>query len=461
VEAEENKYSVIIPMFNEEHYIGKNIKSLRKIMPGAEIIAVDGGSSDETINICAKENVKVIKSKRGRGVQLSEGAKAASGNLLCFLHADTYLPDNALELLNDFFRDDGNQICRFKLGFDFEYWLLNNYSKISEYDFVFTRFGDMCITVRKYFYFKAGGFPDWNFMEDVEFLRKASLESKVKVLQGSVISSARAYVKYGFIKKQIINGLMLTKYFLGFRKYIVQNEYYTQRVKNSRAAIIIFARYTIEGKVKTRLAATLGSHYAKEFYKIITHSTITEVKRIRKSYKYVFYSDNKGKRQIKKWLGRRFFYAPQEGGTLGEKMSNAFLKLFSHGARKAIIVGTDIPDLTNKIIEEAISRLDSYDIVIGPAKDGGYYLLGMKKLHSNLFEGIEFSTPSVLQQTINMIEKLNLRYFLLPELHDIDTEEELIRWLNNGQSTSLKKEIGLIYKQINGRVEQRCINCAN
>lgn len=460
VQSTENKYSIIIPMFNEEYYIGKNIESVRGRIPEAEIIAVDGGSSDDSLNICVRKNLKVINSKRSRGIQLHEGAKAANGNILCFLHADTRLPDNALKLLDEFFKKDENKICRFKLGFDFEYWLLNNYSKFSEYDSVFTRFGDMCIIVRKDLYFKVGGFQDWNFMEDVDFLRKASLESKVTVLPSYVISSARTFVKYGFIKKQILNGLMLTKYLLGFRKFTGQNEYYSQKVKNSRAAIIVFVRYPIEGKVKTRLAATLGNHYANEFYKIISYKAISEVKQIRKSHKYIFYSDECEKEQIKKWLGMRFFYSKQDGKSLGERMSNAFLKLFSHGVDKAIIVGTDIPDLTNRLIEEAINRLDSYDIIIGPAKDGGYYLLGMKKFYHSLFEEIEYSTPSVLSQTIKKIERLGLKYFFLPELNDIDTEVDLVQWLNNGQSSRIKKEINLVYNLINGRNEKRCVHCA-
>lgn len=296
-------------------------------------------------------------------------------------------------------------------------------------------------------------------MEDVEFLSNASSKSRIVVLAASVVSSARAYLKHGFINKQLLNGLMLTKYTLGFRKFIERNEYYNKEIKHRKASIIIFARYPDEGKVKTRLAATIGDHYAKVFYKLIAENIISEVKRIRKVYTYIFFSEEE-KSKIKKWLGQKYFYSHQEGKDLGERMSEAFRKVFSHGANKVILTGTDIPDLSKDIIEEAIVSLDNHDIVIGPAKDGGYYLIGMKKLYSPLFEDIEFSTPLVLLQTINKIEKLKLQYCLLPELHDIDTEEELVRWLNNSQSSSLKKEIGLIYNLIKGRIERKCVHCA-
>ncbi len=423
-------------------------------MPGAEIILVDGGSSDQTVNSCLRYNVKIVRSRRGRGVQLHEGAKAASGDLLCFLHADTFLPENAVELLDDFFKDERNRICRFRLGYDIEHPLLHNYSRLSRFDFPFTRFGDMGITVRKDFYFSIGGFRAWNFMEDVDFLRKASSKTKVSVLPAYVKSSARAYLRYGFVRKQMKNVLMMTKYFLGFRRYIEQNEYYSKKVKTSRASMIVFVRYPSEGKVKTRLAAALGNHDAKEIYKRIAERIFSEVGKARKVHRYAFYSDGDDREQIGKWLGRKFLLANQEGELLGERMLSAFMKVFSHGAEKAIIIGTDIPDLTGGIVEEAIAKLDQHDVVIGPAKDGGYYLLGMKKIHASLFERIEYGTSSVLSQTVDRIDELGLSYCLLRELRDIDTEEDLANWIDKGGDSSIKREVGFVYDPRSRKVEK-------
>lgn len=456
VKMPKRSYSVIIPTLDEEYSIGRTIEAAMKSMPGAEIIIADGGSTDRTLEICLRENVRVVRSKRGRGIQLHEGAKAAGGELLCFLHADTYLPDNARKLLDDFFDDDRNKICRFRLGYDIEHRLLNNYSKLSRFDFPFTRFGDMGITVRKEFYFAIGGFRDWNFMEDVDFLRKASSKSKVRVLPAYVTSSARAYLKYGFARKQLVNALMLTKYFMGFRKYIERNEYYTRKVKTRRASIIVFVRYPTEGKVKTRLAAALGNRAAKEVYGIVSKRVLSEVIRIGKAYRYAFYSDLNEKEQIREWLGGKFLLAHQEGKLLGERMLNAFIKVFSHGAKKAVIIGSDIPDLTGKLIEETIAKLDGCDVVIGPAKDGGYYLLGMKTIYPSLFEGIEFGTSTVLSQTCAALDRLGLRYSMLRELHDIDTEEDLVDWLNMGKASSIKKKVISLYDPKSGEVEKEC-----
>lgn len=448
----ENKYSVIIPSFNEELFIEKNIKEIRKIMPGAEIIVVDCGSNDQTKNICEREGVKVFNSKRGRGTQLNQGAKNANGNILVFLHADTYLPKNAFELYEQFFTKEKNKICRFRLGFDIEHKHLNRYGKLSKLNLIFTRFGDMCIAVRKDFYFEAGGFPEWNFMEDVEFLNNASSKSRIVVLPASVVSSARAYLRHGFINKQLLNGLMLTKYTLGFRKFIERNEYYNKKIKQRKASIIIFARYPDEGKVKTRLAATIGDHYAKVYYKLIAEKIISEVKKIRKVYTYIFFSEEEEKSKIKKWLGQKYFYSHQEGKDLGERMSEAFRKVFSHGAKKVLLTGTDIPDLSKEIIEEAIVSLDNHDIVIGPAKDGGYYLLGMKKHSPLLFKNISYGTGDVFNETLGKASENNLSYSILPQLQDIDNEEDLTNWLNCETRNELKKEIEMIYTLVNGKL---------
>jgi rSAM/selenodomain-associated transferase 1 len=223
-------------------------------------------------------------------------------------------------------------------------------------------------------------------------------------------------------------------------------------MKIKRASIIIFTRYPLEGKVKRRLASTIGNYYAKEFYKIISEQIINGTKLIRDSYKYVFYSDKNEKDLIKKWLGKSFIYSHQEGNDLGEKMTNAFHKVFSQGARKSIIIGTDIPDLSPHIIKEAIKKLDKTDIVIGPSKDGGYYLLGMKKYYPSLFKNIKYSSSTVFSETVAIAEKINLTYSTLELLQDIDTQDDIKCWIDNASGSEIKKEIELLYNLIKGHI---------
>ena len=200
---------------------------------------------------------------------------------------------------------------------------------------------------------------------------------------------------------------------------------------NDQNNVITFCKYPVEGKVKTRIAKTIGNEFATKLYRIFAEHTFQELLKADPVFSYLFFPYNDNQEKIRKWAGTEFFFELQEGNDLGEKMYNAFKKIIDRGSAKTIIIGTDIPDISSDIIRKALLALDNSDIVIGPSNDGGYYLLGMKKLHKNLFTGIEWSQDSVLTETLEKVNALNLSYSLLPELIDIDTEDDLKKWLSN------------------------------
>ena len=191
-------------------------------------------------------------------------------------------------------------------------------------------------------------------------------------------------------------------------------------------ALIIFVKNLISGHVKTRLAAALGDETAMEIYNQLLVSVKQNIHNIN-AEKIVFYSTF-----IEKdiWENNLFQKEIQQGSDLGERMKNAFKKSFSKGYKKILIIGTDCPDVDENILESAYENLNQSDVVIGPAIDGGYYLLGMKKENSVLFDDVKWSTDQVLNQTINHCKNNNLTYFLLPELSDIDEEKDLIYFKN-------------------------------
>ena len=193
-------------------------------------------------------------------------------------------------------------------------------------------------------------------------------------------------------------------------------------------ALIIFVKNLIEGHVKTRLAKTLGDDAAMDIYKQLLKNTHDKIQTL-KIDKIVYYSDYI---EDDIWQNDLFQKKIQEGNDLGERMENAFKSLsteqadsFTVGYKKAILIGTDCPGINKSILQNAFLKLDDYDIVIGPATDEGYYLLGMKEEHPSLFQIIEWSTNRVLQQTIDVCNRNQLSYFLLPELSDIDEEKDL------------------------------------
>jgi len=192
-------------------------------------------------------------------------------------------------------------------------------------------------------------------------------------------------------------------------------------------AVIIFIKNAVAGKVKTRLAATIGIEKAMIVYDLLIKHTNQIVQNI-VADKYIFYDSYIDPND--RWGNSEVYKKLQKGNDLGQRMSNAFKDLFDDGYRNIIIIGSDCPELTTDLMEKAFDKLFSSDVVIGPAKDGGYYLLGMKNLHKDLFKDVDWSTDKVLGQTLLTCKKLNLSTFLLPELSDIDDEEDLNNSLN-------------------------------
>lgn len=184
--------------------------------------------------------------------------------------------------------------------------------------------------------------------------------------------------------------------------------------------LIIFTKNPVHGEVKTRLAASIGHDKALDIYQQLVACTYSTVKPLACN-KVVYYSDNIPKQDI--W-NDEFTKSIQQGSDLGERMSNAFKEVFAQGYKKAVIIGTDCPSIDQQLLADAFAKLNTYDAVIGPAADGGYYLMGMKE-HYELFDNIAWSTPGVLAATLKKCDDLGLSYFLLPVLNDIDEEKDL------------------------------------
>jgi len=196
-------------------------------------------------------------------------------------------------------------------------------------------------------------------------------------------------------------------------------------------ALIILARYPVLGKIKTRLASSLGKEFTLGFYKECLRHLFAQVVPNQNNFftPFLFCSEKDELNRMIDWAGSGFEYHYQEGSNLGERMSNAFNKIFTLGAKKVVIIGTDIPDISNNLITSSFELLDEKDFVVGPSVDGGYYLLGMKNLNCDLFTGISWSTEMVLNHTINRIDENNFSFAKLEQLHDIDDERSLKLWI--------------------------------
>jgi len=186
--------------------------------------------------------------------------------------------------------------------------------------------------------------------------------------------------------------------------------------------LLIFIKNPVAGKVKTRLAATLGDEKALEIYKALiayTQNITADVNVIRQVW-YSSFIDNSDE-----WSSRRYEKKLQKGRDLGERMNAAFEQAFDKGSQRIVIIGSDCPGLTSHHLEKAFLLLEEKDCVMGPSEDGGYYLLGLRKKLPPLFKDREWSTESVLEEAIETLKAHGFSYEMLEELNDIDNDEDL------------------------------------
>lgn len=197
----------------------------------------------------------------------------------------------------------------------------------------------------------------------------------------------------------------------------------------NKSALGIMFRVPEYGKVKKRLAAQIGDEKALKAYSLMLSGTINNISSLKDTDIYGFYEGATASQQT---VLKRFQSIPQQGKELGERMYNAIQWLFDKRYEKVALIGSDSPDLPSDYIKDAFLKLNSYELVIGPSEDGGYYLIGMTTPLDTIFKSIPWGTAGVLKGSILKAEKAGIRYFLLPQWYDIDDVKDLQRW-NQGQ----------------------------
>lgn len=189
--------------------------------------------------------------------------------------------------------------------------------------------------------------------------------------------------------------------------------------------LILFLKYPEKGKVKTRLAKDIGNEKALLIYKKLVSKLLNQLDINNYDISIYYFPENK-KNEVKKWINLPDIkYLPQSGDDLGARMLNAFKDSISLKYAKTVIIGTDCLEINDNIISKSFYLLDDSDLVLGPATDGGYYLIGLKTIIEPLFKNISWSTDKVLKQTLNKAKELNIEYKFLDFLSDIDTLEDL------------------------------------
>lgn len=190
-----------------------------------------------------------------------------------------------------------------------------------------------------------------------------------------------------------------------------------------KEVVLVFQKNAILGQVKTRLASGMGEQPAMEIYMHLVQLTYSALEAVQIPV-WTYFSDFIPE-STHPTVEKSFV---QQGQDLGERMSNAFASTFDSGIEKVVLIGTDCPTLQSQHLLQAFTALNDSDLVLGPATDGGYYLIGMKVRAAYLFEGIAWSTSQVLSQTLHVASQHSLTTTLLTELDDIDTPEDWQRY---------------------------------
>ncbi|MCK9418734.1 MAG: TIGR04282 family arsenosugar biosynthesis glycosyltransferase [Nitrospirae bacterium] len=213
-----------------------------------------------------------------------------------------------------------------------------------------------------------------------------------------------------------------------------------------KRCVLLFVKLPEKGRVKSRLALYIGEDAALRLYENMVLDVIDMLTRGRFPFRICF-TPPEARDQMTGWLGQERDYLPQTGNDLGERMEEAFVRVFSREVEEVLLIGSDIPGLTSEVIEEAFTAFLTNDAVIGPADDGGYYLIGFRKesFEPRIFHDMAWSTRTVFRETVERLHEASVTLHVLPELTDVDTVEDLRTLMSQVKSPSSRSSRTLSY----------------
>jgi rSAM/selenodomain-associated transferase 1 len=192
-------------------------------------------------------------------------------------------------------------------------------------------------------------------------------------------------------------------------------------------ALIVVAKEPVPGFTKTRLCPPFTPEEAAEFYRCLLRDTLALMAGVKTADQVIAYTPARARSYFEEIAPNGFRLVPQQGADLGQRLANALRHHLGLSYKRVVIMNSDGPTLPLSCLEEAFTGLDGADVTLGPGHDGGYYLIGMKQWYPELFQGISWSTESVIPQTLTICSRLGLTVHQLPEWYDVDLEADLDR----------------------------------
>ncbi len=419
----EQHCSVIVPILNEAAVLEQRLAAIRRWCTGHELIVVDGGSHDGSWDIAARFADTLICAPRGRARQMNAGASRAEGDWLLFLHCDSIPQFDLMTLIERLsgsdwgFCDARPQPAGGLLHLVGKMmWLRSRLSSVAT--------GDQMLCIRRSRFEQVDGYADISLMEDVELSKRLRETSKPAAMPLRIHTDSRRWQRYGVIKTILLMWRLRFDYWRGKSPASVAKRYQSAPGR-APAVLVQFAREPVPGQVKTRLQPHLSAEQACALHRDLLSHTLTTLSTIKTVPGQLWIDAEPADSQLAELASEQQVELKQQAGNdLGERMAGMFADNLQHYER-VVLVGSDAPGIDSDYLKQALDALHDYDLVLGPATDGGYVLIGLRVMAEELFRGIEWGGSSVLEATLVVARKLQLSVHCLEEKADVDRPEDL------------------------------------
>jgi rSAM/selenodomain-associated transferase 2/rSAM/selenodomain-associated transferase 1 len=429
------KVAVIIPAMNEAQAIGRVLEAMPEWV--GQIIVVDNASTDQTAAIAARCGATVVhEPQRGYGAACLRGIAALDGaDIVVFLDGDfSDDPQEMGRLIEPILCDDVDMVIGSRALGLVEKGALTPQQRFGNglacrlmrilYQTRYTDLGPF--RAIRYASLRRLAMDDRNYGWTVQMqVRAARLGLRTTEVPVSYRRRIGVSKISGTLRGVIGAGIKIITTI--FREGLGSK---ALNAGKKTEQLIVFARYPEPGRTKTRMIPLLGPIGAALLHRQLIRSTLETARRlgIRRNVHTRVCFTGADEREMRAAFGADVEYRDQGEGDLGQRLQRTTAQAFSGGANRVVVIGTDCPLLTAERLDEAFSMLDRCDVVIGPAIDGGYYLIGMVGAHGEVFDGIDRGGPQVLEQTLEAIKRLGLDHVLLSPLSDVDTPDDLMTW---------------------------------
>lgn len=427
--------SIVVPVLDDTESLARLLVTL-EAMSDAEIIVVNGGPPDpRLVELTSnRADVRLLSSLPGRGRQMNVGASAARGRWFVFLHADTRLATGWFDEIRraDVTPSFVGGSFRFRLDSDARSARLIERGVRWRVRWFGLAYGDQGLFVRRDAFHALGGYREWPLMEDVDLIRRLRRVGRLYHSPLPAITSARRWERDGWWRRSAENAVLQLLFLAGVSPAWLARRYLRKAdVQVRQNALVVMARAPSDTSGKSRLTRELrGDHL--ELRRAIFLDTFEAVAQVPRADLFVAFAPADALAEFQSLTGDAARFLAQLGETLGDRMRHVFADLFARGYSNVVIVGSDLPALPSAYVEQAFDRLrgDKDAVVIGPATDGGYYLIGLRTLSPELFTSIPWSTEEVLTATVEAAARSRRAVSLLPEWYDIDGPDDLRRVLS-------------------------------